>query len=67
MERTVEIGQNLEFMKELESLSGCCLSPQLSSPLERIGLFMKRDYLVLEDEEVVLNLNADGEEGEISP
>ncbi|KAK3179231.1 hypothetical protein Dsin_020703 [Dipteronia sinensis] len=70
MERTVEIEQNLEIMKELESLTGCCLSPHLVksggqvSPLERIGLFMKRDYLLVEDEEI-FNLNGDGEEGEI--
>ncbi|KAL5774130.1 hypothetical protein ACOSP7_011687 [Xanthoceras sorbifolium] len=71
MERTVEIEHNLEIMKELEVLTGCCLSPhlinggaQVSSPLERIGLFMKRDYLLVEDEEI-LNFNGDGEEGEI--
>lgn len=81
MERTVEIEHNLEILKELEMLSGCCLSPHLltgsealrrafkgahfKNPLERIGLFMKSDYLVEDEDEETLNLNGDGEEGEI--
>lgn len=81
MERTVEIEHNLEILKELEMLSGCCLSPHLltgsealrrafkgahfKNPLERIGLFMKSDYLVEDEDEEILNLNGDGEEGEI--
>ncbi|XP_031256799.1 transcription factor GTE10 isoform X1 [Pistacia vera] len=83
MERTVEIEHNLEILKELEMLTGFCLSPHLlegdkgsamskrafkgpnyENPLERIGLFMKNDYLGDDDEEI-LNLNGDGEEGEI--
>lgn len=81
MERTVEIEHNLEILKELEMLSGCCLSPHLlngseaqkrafkeahfKNPLERIGLFMKSDYLVEDEDEEILNLDGDGEEGEI--
>ncbi|KAJ7947218.1 Transcription factor GTE12 [Quillaja saponaria] len=77
MEKTVEIEQNLEILKELEKLSGCSLSyrnfsvkdgsrvpmggARIRSPLERLGLFMKDEYLA-DDGEV---LNGFGEEGEI--
>ncbi|XP_044460643.1 transcription factor GTE9-like isoform X2 [Mangifera indica] len=83
MERTVEIEHNLEILKELEMLTGFCLSPHMlesekgsamskrayrvgnyENTLERIGLFMKNDYLGDDDEEI-LNQNGDGEEGEI--
>lgn len=77
MERTVVIEQNLEIQKELEKLSGCSLCHLLNSvdvmrsfgrknllsPLERLGLFMKGEYLADEDEEAIMN--GDGEEGEI--
>ncbi|GAV82237.1 Bromodomain domain-containing protein [Cephalotus follicularis] len=68
MERTVEIEQNLESQKELELLSGCSLdSPDgskvaIRNPLTQLGLFIKDDYLVDEDEEAILY---EGEEGEI--
>ncbi|OWM90896.1 hypothetical protein CDL15_Pgr027383 [Punica granatum] len=81
MEKTVEIGENLEILKELEILSGCSLSVHVpesddgsevlsggfdGSPgknaLERLGLFMKDDYMEDDDEETVCN---GGEEGEI--
>ncbi|KAG8385361.1 hypothetical protein BUALT_Bualt03G0035100 [Buddleja alternifolia] len=62
MEKTVEIDQNLDILKDLEML---CCSPTgegfgPGSPLERLGLYMKDDYLE-EDEDAVLS----GEEGEI--
>ena len=77
MEKTVEMEHNLETLKELEMLSGCRLSYQLlrgknssrasmktsANPLERLGLFIKEEYVADEDEEF---LNGCGrEEGEI--
>ncbi|KAI4295359.1 hypothetical protein L6164_035413 [Bauhinia variegata] len=75
MERNVEIENNLEILKELEMLSGCKLSyhvmssksgskdkSQIDSPLERLGLFIKEEYVADEDEEVVIS---GWEEGEI--
>ncbi|XVF27408.1 hypothetical protein REPUB_Repub14bG0104300 [Reevesia pubescens] len=79
MEKTAEIEQNLEILKELEMLSGCPLYNQLHSrkngsekvtggsrwnPLHQLGLFIKDEYSEDDaDEEAVLN--EDGEEGEI--
>ncbi|KAI4343054.1 hypothetical protein MLD38_027601 [Melastoma candidum] len=78
MEKTVDIGENLETLKELEMLSGCSLSlcvpdsddgsevlsgvcdSNSGNALERLGLFMKDDYLE-DDEETVVS----GEEGEL--
>lgn len=79
MEKTVDIGENLETLKELEMLSGCSLSLCIpdsddgsevlsgicdgfngGNALERLGLFIKDDYLEDEEETVV-----SGEEGEI--
>lgn len=74
MEKTVEFDDNLKILKDLERLSrspysddilGCgygvnfCLT---RNPLERLGLYIKEDFLE-EDEEAVLN--GDGEDGEI--
>ncbi|XP_023518898.1 transcription factor GTE9-like isoform X1 [Cucurbita pepo subsp. pepo] len=64
IERTVELDQNLEILKELEKLSGGILfvkhhcaklkrsldEGQLENPLERLGLFIKDEFLD-EDEE----------------
>ncbi|KAE9602931.1 hypothetical protein Lal_00049956 [Lupinus albus] len=77
MERSVEIENNLECLKELEMLSGCklCYQPPSTkdgsriamvtlnkSPLEQLGLFMKDEYVTAGEDEEVL----DGcEEGEI--
>ncbi|CAL0306485.1 unnamed protein product [Lupinus luteus] len=77
MERSVEIENNLECLKELEMLSGCMLCYQPistksrsrvammtsdKSPLEQLGLFMKDEYVTAGEDEEVL----DGcEEGEI--
>ncbi|KAI4304444.1 hypothetical protein MLD38_039953 [Melastoma candidum] len=79
MEKTVDIGENLETLKELEMLSGCSLSLCLpesddgsevllgvcdsnsGNALERLGLYMKDDYLEDDEEETVVS----GEEGEL--
>lgn len=63
MDRTAKMENNLESLKELESLSGGKLYyPSLgSSPLKRLGFIMKDEYISL-DEDDVLN---DIEEGEI--
>ncbi|XAR66637.1 hypothetical protein NMG60_11012929 [Bertholletia excelsa] len=69
MERTVEIDCNLDALKALEMLSGSepGLGPadgsSFGNPLERLGLFIKDDYMGDDDEEAILN--GDGEEGEI--
>ncbi|XP_042483859.1 transcription factor GTE9-like [Macadamia integrifolia] len=87
MEKTVEINENQEILKDLEMFGGYSLLNQLDhealggviadgfevmlgsleggyhgNALERLGLFMKDDYME-EDEESVLN--GDVEEGEI--
>ncbi|KAJ9690847.1 hypothetical protein PVL29_013144 [Vitis rotundifolia] len=77
MARTVEFDNNVLIVKELEKLSGCALTYQyfrqrdskvqlrafnFGNPLERLGLYIKDDFLVDGDETI---LNEDGEEGEI--
>ncbi|XP_022978679.1 transcription factor GTE10-like isoform X2 [Cucurbita maxima] len=75
IQRTVELDQNLEMLKELKKLSGGFLfvqhhraivkrsldESQLENPLERLGLFMKDEFLD-DDEETIYNEN--GEERE---
>ncbi|XP_010655605.1 transcription factor GTE9 isoform X1 [Vitis vinifera] len=78
MARTVEFENNVQIVKELEKLSGCVLTYQyyrqrdskvqlrafnFGNPLERLGLYIKDDFFVDEDEKIILN--EDGEEGEI--
>lgn len=73
MEKTVEFDENQKFLKDLEMLS-CSLNdhsmdsedgsevvmgPYFGNPLERLGLFMKNDYIGDEDEEEAI-LNGDG-------
>ncbi|KAI3456081.1 hypothetical protein Pfo_012744 [Paulownia fortunei] len=73
MEKTVDIDENVDILKDLEIL--CCGSltdlpdgegcegfkgVHPGNPLERLGLYMKDDYLE-EDEDAILT----GEEGEI--
>ncbi|PSR98664.1 Transcription factor like [Actinidia chinensis var. chinensis] len=68
MEKTVEIYENQEILKDLEMLSRSALSDfvlgsgevlgslegfRLGNPLERLGLFMKDDYLGDDDDEVI--------------
>lgn len=74
MEKTVEFDENQKFLKDLEMLS-CSLNdhsmdsedgsevvmgPYFGNPLERLGLFMKNDYIGDEDEEEAI-LNGDGD------
>ncbi|KAF5475246.1 hypothetical protein F2P56_007075 [Juglans regia] len=60
MERAVHLEENLWIQKELDMLLGCSLSCSRTL-LEKLGLFIKDESM--EDDEV--NLNVDGEEGEI--
>ncbi|KAE9452455.1 hypothetical protein C3L33_15644, partial [Rhododendron williamsianum] len=81
-DRTVEINNNLEILKDLEMLSGLSLSNNrlagelgaesvvgsiegfgFGSPLERLGLFMKDEFILDEDEDAIFH--GDGEEGEV--
>ncbi|KAA0052583.1 transcription factor GTE12 isoform X1 [Cucumis melo var. makuwa] len=76
IERTVDLDQNLEILKELERLCGGFLfiqhhramvtrsldDCQLENPLERLGLFIKDEFLD-DDEETIYSVN--GKEGEI--
>lgn len=82
IEKTVEINDNPEILKDLEMLSGLSLSNnrltgelgaeavvgpiegfQFGNPLERLGLFMKDEYIMDEDEDAIFH--GDGEEGEV--
>lgn len=71
MVRTVEFDNNVQIVKDLEKLSGCDLNYwyfhgrnarvslgafSFGNPLERLGLYIKDDFLVDEEEK---------EEGEI--
>ncbi|KAL3851438.1 hypothetical protein ACJIZ3_013320 [Penstemon smallii] len=60
IEKSVEIDENLQILKELEKLCFPQSNFHGRNPLERLGLYMKDDYLE-EDGDAVLN----GEEGEI--
>ncbi|KAL0542713.1 hypothetical protein IC582_017787 [Cucumis melo] len=76
IERTVDLDQNLEILKELERLCGGFLfiqhhramvtrsldDCQLENPLERLGLFIKDEFLD-DDEETIYSVN--GKEGGI--
>lgn len=60
MGRTVEMNENVYILRELEKF-GCvypCAGPH--DPLERLGLYIKDDYLEA-DEDTALG----GEDGEI--
>lgn len=76
MERAVVVEDSLKDLRELKMLSRCSSADfilaygvsvdkrttQLVSPLERIGLMLKQDDA---DEEELLLLNGEREEGEI--
>ncbi|MCL7050429.1 hypothetical protein MKW94_008576 [Papaver nudicaule] len=68
MEKTVEIYENLEILKDIEKLE-CCqvFGSSIVSPLKKLGLFLKADYAEEEEEEDVVNFNSDLEDGEILP
>ncbi|XP_021295123.1 transcription factor GTE12 isoform X3 [Herrania umbratica] len=66
MEKTAEIEQNVEIVKELEMLIGFSLSNYWHgrrNPLHQLGLFMKDEYFEDDHEDAVMN--EVGEEGEI--
>ncbi|XP_007025229.2 PREDICTED: transcription factor GTE12 [Theobroma cacao] len=66
MEKTAEIEQNVEILKELEMLIGFSLSNNWhgrKNPLHQLGLFMKDEYFEDGHEDAVMN--EVGEEGEI--
>lgn len=82
MEKTVEIDENVEILKDLEILRwssedgfeaavGMMESGQYGNPLERLGLFIKQDYIMGDEEEdddmemKIPSGGGDGEEGEI--
>ncbi|KAF6164854.1 hypothetical protein GIB67_017057 [Kingdonia uniflora] len=82
IEKTVQFEDNLEISKELETLAGCkcliCFSSPVGgaqdmfggsfcSPLERLGLIIKDDYIEEEEGDVFpkASYNEDLEEGEI--
>ncbi|XVF75371.1 hypothetical protein PTKIN_Ptkin13bG0183100 [Pterospermum kingtungense] len=60
MENTAGLELNSDFFKELWILSGGSLSPV--KPLNQLGLFIKREYMVEEDDDKA-NLYEDIEEG----
>ncbi|CAL0329890.1 unnamed protein product [Lupinus luteus] len=76
MERSVEVENNLQCLKELERLCGCMLSFQApstkngsrvaidtsdKSPLEQLGLFIKHEYVTADEDEEVLDCWEEGE------
>jgi hypothetical protein len=69
MERTVELDENLVIFKQLELLSGCRLDRlqvgNVKNPLTQLGLFIKDDYLLNEDEDEDEDAGLNTEEGEI--
>ncbi|GAA0144834.1 DNA-binding transcription factor [Lithospermum erythrorhizon] len=75
MERTIDIDDNLKFLRDLELMSrssadsGCSLAGSPANPLERLGLYFKEDFIEDDDDddvEVALVNSEDGcEEGEI--
>ncbi|KAM7500614.1 hypothetical protein LguiA_025028 [Lonicera macranthoides] len=75
MEKTAEIDDNLEVLKDLEMLRGSVFEAieagHLGNPLERLGLFIKDDYLGGDDDDEAEDddekdiWSGDGEEGEI--
>lgn len=54
VERSVEIYENMEILKEFEMLGGCSEPDYFlahnRNPLERLGLFMKNEYLEEEED-----------------
>ncbi|KAI3884899.1 hypothetical protein MKW92_003694 [Papaver armeniacum] len=70
MEKTVQIYENLEILKDIEKLARHqAYGTSIVSPLKKLGLFLKADYAEEEkeqqEEDVVVNFYADLEEGEI--
>ncbi|XP_059428985.1 transcription factor GTE12 isoform X1 [Corylus avellana] len=61
VEKTVDLEENLWIQKELDMLLGCSLS-HTRTLLEQLGLFIKVESM---EDDYEVNLNVDGEEGEI--
>ncbi|OIW17944.1 hypothetical protein TanjilG_17780 [Lupinus angustifolius] len=76
MERSVQVENNFQCLKELEMLCGCMLSFQApstkngyrvaigtadKSPLEQIGLFIKDEYVTADEDEEVPDCWEEGE------
>ncbi|KAE9601213.1 putative chromatin remodeler Bromodomain family [Lupinus albus] len=76
MERSVEVENNSQCLKELEMLCGCVQSFQApnnkngfrvaietsdKSPLEQLGLFIKDEYVTADEDEEVLDCWEEGE------
>lgn len=61
VEKTVDLEENLWIQKELDALLGCSLSHPRTL-LEQLGLFIKVESM---EDDYEVNLNLDGEEGEI--
>ncbi|KAK9676915.1 hypothetical protein RND81_11G109400 [Saponaria officinalis] len=64
MERSIVLDDNLLAMKELEVLIGNSQSWSTKNPLERLGLYLKSEYRLNEDDELILQVT-DLEDGEI--
>lgn len=78
MEKTVEFEDNLKILRDLEKLCKCCSDTDNfggngdgftiilgDNPLERLGLCIKEDYYLNDDEDEDAILNGDWEDGEI--
>lgn len=63
MVKTVDIDENREVLEDLEAIMGAISGGNLRNPLEKLGLYLKDDYVEEEDEAAILQ----GEEGEILP
>lgn len=78
VEKTVEFEDNLKILRDLEKLCKCCSDTDNfggngdgftiilgDNPLERLGLCIKEDYYLNDDEDEDAILNGDWEDGEI--
>ncbi|XP_059669350.1 transcription factor GTE8-like [Cornus florida] len=52
IEKSVEIDENLKIFKELEMLCGCSPFGRFCNALEQLGLYIKEEYLVGENEDI---------------
>ncbi|XP_059666476.1 transcription factor GTE12-like isoform X2 [Cornus florida] len=52
IERSVEIDENLKIFKDLEMLCGCTPFGRFCNALEQLGLYIKEEYLVGENEDI---------------
>ncbi|XP_059666477.1 transcription factor GTE12-like [Cornus florida] len=52
VEKSVEIDENLKIFKDLEMLCGCSPFGRFCNALEQLGLYIKEEYLVGENEDI---------------